>query len=169
MSLQKCTTVLMPYNGEHVHWYGTLEITCDHRHHECDTELYVADTPDPAIIGLPSCRALSLVVMNCEVNTNTSQNNPINCNEDLCGEYPDRFRWIGTFEGTFHVTTDPTVTPVARSSADGFRCNICTRLDEQQAFVKEHRVPRRVMELHIFTTHTERAGPQPHSYRIVHR
>ena len=50
--------------------------------------------------------------MNCEVNTSTYQNDVINCKEDLCRTYPDRFQRIGTFEGTFHITT---VTPVVHA------------------------------------------------------
>ena len=120
-SLRKCTTILTAYNGESIRHYGTLKIQCAHRQHGCDIEFYVADTPGPAITCLPSCRAMNLVVMNCEVNTSTSQNDVIYCKEDLCRTYPDRFQGIGTFEGTFHITTDPTVTPVVHAPR---RCSI---------------------------------------------
>ena len=123
-SLRKCTTILTAYNGESIRHYGTLKIPCAHRQHGCDIEFYVADTPGPAIICLPSCRAMNLVVMNCEVNTSTSQNDVIYCKEDLCRTYPDRFQGIGTFEGTFHITTDPTVTPVVHAPR---RCSIHLR------------------------------------------
>ena len=115
-SLRKCTTILTAYNGESIHHYGTLKIPCAHRQHGCDIEFYVADTPGPGIICLPSCRAMNLVVMNCEVNTSTSHNDMINCKEDLCRTYPDRFQGIGTFEGT-----DPTGTPVVDAPR---RCSI---------------------------------------------
>ncbi|KAI0219262.1 hypothetical protein LSAT2_029152, partial [Lamellibrachia satsuma] len=87
-SLRKCTTILTTYKGESIRQHGTLKIPCAHRQHECDIEFYVADTPGPAIIGLPSCRTMNLVVMNCEVNTSTSQTDVINCKEDLCRAYP---------------------------------------------------------------------------------
>ena len=72
---------------------------------------FVADTPGPAIIGLPSCLELSLVVLNCEI-TQTAQ---INTKDDLQRQCPDRFEGIGKFRGDFHITLDPTVTPVIHS------------------------------------------------------
>ena len=56
-------------------------------------------------------------------------NNLFNCKEDLCREYSDRFRRIGTFEGTFHVTTDPAVTPVVHAPR---RCSIHLREEIKQ-------------------------------------
>jgi len=62
--------------------------------------------------------------MICEVNANTSQNIPINCKEAVCREYADRFGEIGTFEGTFHITTDANVTRVVHAPK---RCSIHLR------------------------------------------
>ena len=78
---------------------------------------FVADTPGPAIIGFPSCRELSLVMLNCEI-TKTAQ---INTEDDLQRQYPDRFKGIGKFRGDFHITLDPTVTPVIHAVR---RCSI---------------------------------------------
>ena len=66
---------------------------------------------------LPSCRELSLVVLNCEI-TQTAQ---INTKDDLQRQYPDRFEGIGKFRGDFHITLDPTVTPVIHAVR---RCSI---------------------------------------------
>ena len=69
-SLKTCSTVLTAYNGERIVQYGTMLLPCTHRDAKCDAELYVADTPGPAIMGLPSCRALQLVTMHCEISSN---------------------------------------------------------------------------------------------------
>ena len=69
-SLKTCSTVLTAYNGERIIQYGTMSLPCTHRDVKCDAEFYVADTPGPAIMGLPSCRALRLVTMNCEISNN---------------------------------------------------------------------------------------------------
>ena len=77
----------------------------------------MADTPGPAIIRLPSCRDLNLVVLNCEI----TQAAKINTKDDLQRQYPDRFEGIGKFRGDFHITLDATVTPVIHAVR---RCSI---------------------------------------------
>ena len=69
-SLKKCSTVLTAYNGERIVQYVTMLLQCTHRDVKCDAEFYVADTPGPAIMGLPSCRALQLATMHCEISSN---------------------------------------------------------------------------------------------------
>ena len=45
----------------------------------------------------------------------------INSTDDLKRAYPKRFQGIGNFEGHFHITTDPDVTPLVHASR---RCPI---------------------------------------------
>ena len=115
--LENNDTVLTAYNGQPIPQYGTLRLRCSHAANKCEAMFFVADTPGPAIIGLPSCRELSLVVLNCEI-TKTAQ---INTKDDLQRQYPDRFEGIGKFRGDFHITMDPTVTPVIPAER---RCSI---------------------------------------------
>ena len=116
-TLENNDTVLTAYNGQTIPQYGTLRLRCSHAANNCEAMFFVADTPGPAIIGLPSCRELSLVVLNCEI-TQTAQ---INTKDDLQRQYPDRFEGIGKFRGDFHITLDPTVTPVIHAVR---RCSI---------------------------------------------
>ena len=115
--LENTDTVLTAYNGQPIPQYGTLRLRCSHAANKCDAIFFVADTPDPAIIGLPSCRDLNLVVLNCEI----TQAANINTKDDLQRQYPDRFEGIGKFRGDFHITLDPTVTPVIHAMR---RCSI---------------------------------------------
>ena len=48
----------------------------------------------------------------------------INSTDDLKRAYPDRFQGIGNFEGHFHITTDPDVTPVVHAPR---RCPIALK------------------------------------------
>ena len=83
--------------------------------HETTTheeEFFVADTPGPVILGLPSCRKLNLVTLNCAVSEHPP---PLNSKEDLQRLYPDCFKGIGKFRETFHITLDPAVTPVVHA------------------------------------------------------
>ena len=98
-------------------------LPCTHRDAKCDAEFYVADTPGPAIMGLPSCRALQLVTMHCEISSN-EHDSAITTKEDLRKIYPDRFEGIGNFDGEFHITTDLNVTPVVHAPR---RCSIHMR------------------------------------------
>ena len=74
-------------------------------------------------MGLPSCRALKLVKMHCEISSN-EHDSAITAKEDLRKIYPDRFKGIGNFDGEFHITTDLNVTPVVHAPR---RCSIHTR------------------------------------------
>ena len=120
-SLKTCSAVLTAYNDVRMVQFGTMSLLCTHRDMKCDAEFYLADTPGPAIMGLPSCRALRLVTMHCEISTNDS---PITTKEDLRKIYPDRFEGIGNFDGEFHITTDRHVTPVVHSPR---KCSIHMR------------------------------------------
>ena len=64
------------------------------------------------ILGLPSCRKLNFVTLNCAVSEHLP---PLNSKEDLQRLYPDCFKGIGKFCETFHIKLDPAVTPVVHA------------------------------------------------------
>ena len=92
------------------------------------------DTPGPAILGLLSCAKHGIVELNCAVNLqkkklvqqkklttehgSVKQNlqdlkpPPLNTKEDLIKAYPDRFKGIGHFPGTYHITLCSDVKPI---------------------------------------------------------
>ena len=65
--LQKCNTKLRAYNGTNIPQISALETTITWKDEETkevnkmDTTFYIADTPGPAILGLPSCSRLRIV------------------------------------------------------------------------------------------------------------
>ena len=82
--------------------------------HQINSCWFVADTPGPAILGLPSYERLEVVKMNCTVKViqDTSKilpfvptpappalkkTTPIKSTEDLIIKFPDRFQGIGQF------------------------------------------------------------------------
>ena len=71
--LQKCNTKLRAYNGTNIPQLGALETTISWKDeetqevNEINTTFYIADTPGPAILGLPSCSRLRIVNLNCSV------------------------------------------------------------------------------------------------------
>ena len=110
--LEHRDTILTAYNGQQIQQYGTTRLKCAHETTTCDTEFFVADTPGPVILGLPTCRKLKLVTLNCAV---SEDHPPLKSKEDLLRMYPDCFEGIGKFRETFHITLDPTVTPVVHA------------------------------------------------------
>ena len=92
---------------------------------------YVADTPSPALLGLPVCQKLAMVQMNCPVRTtqpNRSQTGTaptqaarvakpptarspkskcIKSTDDLMREFPDRFTRIGKLPGKYKLQLCP--------------------------------------------------------------
>ena len=111
-SLEHRDTILTAYNGQLIRQYGTTRLKCVHETTTHEAEFFVADTPGPVILGLPSCRKLNLVTLNCAVSEHPP---PLNSEEDLQRLYPDCFKGIGKFRETFHIILDPAVTPVVHA------------------------------------------------------
>ena len=71
--LRKCRTCLTAYNGTNIPQLGALDtkITWKDKDSKQSTSMnttwYVANTPGPAILGLPSCSRLGIVHLNCAV------------------------------------------------------------------------------------------------------
>ena len=92
---------------------------------------YTADTPGPALLGLPACEKLAVVQVNCAVGTTqpdrsptgtaptqaarvakppaarTSKSKCIKSTDDLTREFPDRFTAIGKFSGEYKIQLCP--------------------------------------------------------------
>ena len=72
--LKSSTTCLTAYNGSKIPQFGTLDTAIDWTPkgqkvaNHLQTQWYIADTPGPAILGLPSCAKLGIVELNCAVN-----------------------------------------------------------------------------------------------------
>ena len=148
--LTPSTTRLSAYNGSTIKQYGTFDTHIDwtpkgtkitNRLH---TRWFVADTPGPAILGLPACHRLGIVELNCAVNllqkklmqqkTSTTERQkvqddlenlkPFSSREDLINAYPDHFEGIGRFPGTYHITLRKDARPVVHAPR---KCPIATR------------------------------------------
>ena len=65
--LRPTRTCLSAYNGSTIKQYGTLDTAIDWKPerknviNRLHTQWYIADTPGPAILGLPSCLKLGIV------------------------------------------------------------------------------------------------------------
>ena len=53
-SLEHRDTILTAYNGQLIRQYGTTRLKCVHETTTHEAEFFVADTPGPVILGLPS-------------------------------------------------------------------------------------------------------------------
>ena len=129
--LDHISTRLTTYNGSHIPLYGALcgPITWQPDHpgsQPCrvNTYWYIADTPGPAILGLPSSGKLAVMKMNCAITvrqpgthpapvsttaattkpaTVPEADKPIRSTDDLINEFPDRFKGIGRFPGKYKI------------------------------------------------------------------
>ena len=141
--LKPSTTCLTTYNGSKIPQYGTLDTAIDRTPkgkcvaNHLQTRWYIADTPGPAILGLPSCVKLGIVELNCAVNLQKRKlvqqkkpttdgrkvnqdlqhlnSPPLNTKEDLLKAYPDRFEGIGHFPGTYHITLCSDAKPIVHA------------------------------------------------------
>ena len=129
--LDHVSTRLTVYNGSHIPLYGALPgpITWQPDHpgahpHRVKSYRYVADTPGPAILGLPSSEKLAVVKMNCAITirqpsthpapvsttvattkpaTAPEAAKPIRSTDDLIKEFLDQFQGIGQFPGKYKI------------------------------------------------------------------
>ena len=146
--LWKCNTKLRAYNGTNIPQIGALETTITWKDGETkevnkmDTTSYVANTPGPAILGLPACSRLRIVNLNCSVQLrkhgqpikvskerekvkhNMKNLKSIDSKDDLIKAYPDRFEGIGKFPGTYHIYLKEDVIPVVHTPQ---KCPIAIR------------------------------------------
>ena len=123
----KCNTKLTAYKGTSIPQLGTLDTPITGKDedtkkvHKMDTTFYVINTPGPAISGLPSTSRLRIVYLNCsvqfrkhgqpikvskereKVKQDVKNLKLINSKDDLIKAYPDRFKGIGKFPGTYHI------------------------------------------------------------------
>ena len=129
--LDHISTRLTAYNGSHIPLYDALHgpITwqpdhCGSQPHRVNSYWYVADTPCPAILGLPSSEKLAVVKMNCAITVRQPSTHPapvsttaatskpatvpetakpIRSTDDLINEFPDWFKGIGRFPGKYKI------------------------------------------------------------------
>ena len=137
--LWKCSTKLRAYNGANIPQLSALDTPITWKDEETkevnkmDTTFYIADTPGPAILGLPSCSRLRIVNLNCSVQLRkhgqpikTSKEREkvkqdmknlksINSKDDLIKAYPDQFKGIGKFPGTYHIYLKENTKPVVHT------------------------------------------------------
>ncbi|XP_063959342.1 uncharacterized protein K02A2.6-like [Lytechinus pictus] len=116
-SLTQKRTILVCINETQVPYYGCVSFRCKYGEGDWErTTFYVVDTNGPAILGLSSSRQLKLVTLNCVVSEINPE--PIRDKEDLRSRFPDIFKGIGKFPGTFHLTlredAEPAVHPPRR-------------------------------------------------------
>ncbi len=142
-------TRLTAYNGQDIRCIGTINILCkfkDSNFH--DTQFFVVDVPGPAVVGLPTCDALRLVTINCDLQSVSqatpsaeASTVPINSVEDLKSAYPTQFDTIGNFEHSakLHLKDDaePFIDPPRKTSIH-MRDRIKAELEsmEQQGVIR---------------------------------
>ena len=98
-----------------------------------DTTFYITNTPGPAILGLPSYSRLRIVNLNCsvqhrkhgqpiktckereKVKQDMKNLKSVNSKDDLIKAYPDRFKGIGKFPGTYHIFFKEDAIPVVHT------------------------------------------------------
>ena len=101
------TTILTAYNGTHIPIHGMLSVNCQKNNKTpCPPHLlYVAETPRPIILGLPSCQLLGLITLHCAMNV--KQPVTITNIEQLMKSYPNSFDTLGQFRHIRHRDPDP--------------------------------------------------------------
>ena len=100
-------TRLTAYTDLDIKHFGKTSLACKfNESYWVTTDFYVIQSHGQAIIGLPSCRDLHLVIIHCAINTQPQRINTIG---DFTAGFPDRFDKIGDFRDPYHIVKDPHV------------------------------------------------------------
>jgi len=118
-SLTPSSTTLTAYGGSTVKNYGTCIVRVKHKDIEEQSEFHVVEVGGPALLGLPTCRALKLVSLHYAVTTPLTpptQEAKHSGNQQekkkILEEYADCFKGVGCFPGEYKITVDPKVPAV---------------------------------------------------------
>ena len=126
IGLDPVQSKLTAYNGSLIPLYGILHgpilwqpNTPGAQPSTIHSYWYIADTPGPALLGLPACKRLAVVQVNCAVMTTqpsrslrgtaptqaarAAKPKCITSADDLMGEFPDRFTRIGKLPGEYKI------------------------------------------------------------------
>ena len=140
--LHPCDTRMTAYNVSNILQFWSLDTAIEWilKGHQCSKHLqirwYVADSPGPAILGLPSSSKLGIVQLNCAVKlthrhdstsppkkpttectkSRNDHSSLLNSSKDLIKAYPDWFGGIGWFPGTCHITLHDDAKPVVHAT-----------------------------------------------------
>ena len=69
--------ILTAYNGTQIENYGSIDLCCKSEHTDwVECKFHVAETPGPAILGLPSYKSLKLVTLHCSVGVQPQTETP---------------------------------------------------------------------------------------------
>ena len=140
--LDPIQTKLTAYNGSLIPLYGILcgpilwqPNTPGPQPRMIHSYCYIADMPGPALLGLPACKKLAVVQVNCAIKTaqpnrsptgttptqaaraakppttRTSKSKCIKSTDDLMREFPDRLTGIGKFPGEYKIQLCPDAHP----------------------------------------------------------
>ena len=143
IGLDAVQTKLTTYNGSPIPLYGILcgpilwqPSTPGAQPCMIHSYWYIADTPGPALLGLPACKKLAVVQVNCAVKatqpdrsptgttptqaaraakppaTRTSMSKCIKSTDDLMTEFPERSTGMGKFPGEYKIWLHPDAHPV---------------------------------------------------------
>ena len=76
----------------------------------------MVDTAGPTILGLPTCTDLNLITLNYSISTQLGKSQPLGLNPSPTGDLDARTNLLkqfgDCFQGEFHISLDPSVTPV---------------------------------------------------------
>ena len=91
-------TTLTAYSGEEIKCLGSITLGCKSGSLSwVNAVFYIVDVPGPVILGLPTCEALKLVTINCQLESVVTTPVKVISVQDLMNMYPGQFDTVGKF------------------------------------------------------------------------
>ena len=120
ISFTPSSTIITAFGGHAVGHHGTCVLNLDYGK---SCPFHVVDADGPTILGLPTCKDLNLVTMNCSITNHEGVSKPSTPTRPICDpdpvaeeqvlkQFKDCFEGVGCFQGEYHITVDPAVPPV---------------------------------------------------------
>ena len=91
-------TTLTAYSGEEIKCLGSITLGCKSGSSSwVNAVFYIVDVPGPVILGLPTCEALNLVTINCQLESVVTTPVKVTSVQDLMNIYPGQFDTVDKF------------------------------------------------------------------------
>ena len=117
LPLSPPTHILLSYGNTPIDVKGTTILNCTYLDKPYNITFHVTDARYPTILGLPTCRKMSVIYLNCSVGVSPimTHDKPLTIRipKDI---YSTRFNGLGRFPGTLHIIIDPSINPVIHAA-----------------------------------------------------
>ena len=110
------TYALYSYGNTPINAKGLTTLECTYRNIQYHLPFHVVDARGAIILGLPTCKDMSLIKLLCSVTSDKTPNTTYTNIHAVIKAHPTLFEGIGRFPGSLHIHIDKSIPPVIHAA-----------------------------------------------------